>query len=127
LKTHTEKQATGAGHPGVWTNADLATALEKANQSQPRRLHSGTPAEAWDARSAISGVEYACFALAVERERLTARCELKIAHTEELDHWLGAVVDRLAISRALVGHGYLLFRRRCIPLTINNAKAANIR
>jgi transposase InsO family protein len=127
LKRRTEQQASGAGHPGVWTNADLATALEKANQSQPRRLHGGTPAEAWDARSAIRGVEHACFALAVERERLTARCELKIAHTEELDHWLGAVVDRLAISRALVGRGYLLFRRRCIPLTINNAKVANIR
>jgi transposase InsO family protein len=127
LKTRTEQRAAEAGHPGRWQSADLAAALIQANQSQPRRLHGGVPADVWDQRTSISGVERACFALAVERERMAARCELKLADTEELDHWLGAVVDRLAISRALVGRGYLLFRRRRIPLIINNAKVANIR
>ena len=127
LKTRTEQQAAAAGHPGSWQGTDLAAALFQANQSQPRRLHGTTPAEAWDDRTCITGVERVCFALAVERERMAARCELKHTETEDLDHWQGAVVDRLAISRALVGRGYLLFRRRTIPLTINNAKVANIK
>ena len=79
------------------------------------------------ARTRITGVERAYFELAVERERMTARSELYIARAEELDHWQGAAVDRVALSRALVGRGYLVFRRRTIPLTINKAKVANIR
>jgi transposase InsO family protein len=126
LKTRTEQQAAEAGHPGRWQSADLAAALVEANQSQPRHLHGATPTDAWDQRASITGVERACFVLAVERERLAARCELKVPATEELDHWQGAVVDRLAISRALVGRGYLVFRRRRIPLIINNAKVAKI-
>jgi transposase InsO family protein len=127
MKRHTEQQAAWAGHPGRWRSADLAAALEDANRHHPRRLDGLTPAEAWAARTQITGVERTCLELALESERLTARCEMKLTMTENLDHWLGAVVDRLAISRALVGRGYLLFRRRCIPLTINNAKVANIR
>jgi transposase InsO family protein len=121
LKTRTEQQAAWAGHPGRWSSADLAAALALANHSRPRRLHGLTPAEAWAARTPITGVERACFELAVERERLMARSERSIDQAEELDHWQGAAVDRIAISRALGGRGYLLFRRRRIPLTINNA------
>ena len=127
LKTRTEQQAARAGHPGRWSSADLAVALEDANWHHPRRLEGLTPAEAWAARKRITSMERVCFELAVETERLTARRQLQMTHSQELDHWQGAVVDRLAISRALVGRGYLLFRRRCIPLTINNAKVANIR
>jgi transposase InsO family protein len=127
LKTRTEQQAAWAGHPGRWHSTDLAAALDKANQSQPRRLQGSTPADAWTERTAITAVERACFELAVERERLTARYELEVTDRKELDHWQGAIIDRLAISRALVGRGYLVFRRRTIPLTINNAKMANIR
>ena len=127
MKRRTEQQAVGAGHPGRWSSAELAVALEDANQHHPRQRDGLTPAEAWAARTRITNMERVCFELAVETERLTARRELHITHSQELDHWQGAVVDRLAISRALVGRGYLLFRRRTIPLTINNAKVANIR
>jgi len=126
LKTRTEQQAAWAGHPGTWNSADLAAALEQANQHHPRRLHGLTPAEVWAARTRIPAVERACFELAVESQRLTARSERHIAPSQELDHWQGATVDRVAISRALVGRGYLLFRRRRIPLTINNLEVANI-
>jgi transposase InsO family protein len=127
LKTRTEQQAAKAGHPGTWCSADLAKALVQANWNQPRRLHGGTPTQAWDGRSAITGIERVCLDLAVASERLAARRELGLTDTQELDHWQGASVDRLAISRALVGRGYLWFRRSTIPLTINNAKVANIR
>jgi hypothetical protein len=100
LKTRTEQQAAEAGHSARWQSADLAAALVQANQNQPRRLHGGTPADAWDERTSITGVERACFALAVEKERMAARCELKLTDTEELDHWQGAGVNRLALNQA---------------------------
>jgi transposase InsO family protein len=127
LKTWTEQHAAWAGHPGRWTTNDLAAALERANQNHPRRLHGRTPAEVWAERTKISPAERAGFELAVARERLTARSELHLAQDKELDHWQGAAMDRVAISRALVGRGYLLFRRRSIPLTINHHKVANNR
>jgi transposase InsO family protein len=127
LKTRTEEHAARAGHPAIWSSIDLAAALQQANQQHPRRLRGLTPVEAWAARTKITLVERVCFDLAVDRERMTVRSEWNIEQEDELDHWQGAAVDRIAISRALVGRGYLLFRRRCIPLTINNAKVANIR
>ena len=64
------------------------------------------------------------FALTVARRRFQVRAELGIAQEEPLDHWRSSAVDRLAIERALVEHGHLLFTRRRIPLPIRTAKAA---
>jgi hypothetical protein len=126
LKNRTEEQAVRAGHPGLWMMADVEAALRQANASHPRRLHGRTPAEVWASRTRISAVERVRFELAVERERMTARSELEIALDEELDHWQEAAVDRVAISRALVGCDYLLFRRRRIPQTFRRGKVARV-
>ena len=67
-------------------------------------------------------MERVCFELAVETERPTAASrQLQMTHSQELDHWQGAVVDRLNISHALVGRGYLLFLSRH-TLTIRTQK-----
>jgi transposase InsO family protein len=81
----------------------------------------GTPA-----RRAISPSERARFHLAVDRERFTERVEQRIALDEPLDHWDHSAIDRQAIPRALVEHGYLLFRRRRIPLRVRRRKVTGI-
>jgi hypothetical protein len=118
LKKRTELQAAQHGHPGLWTTADVAAARCAANVDCPRRLHRQTPAEAWATRTPISALERTCFELAVARERFVARSECGLDQHEHLDHWRQADVDRIALTRALVGHDYLLFTRRRIPLTI---------
>ena len=58
-----------------------------------------------------------------------ARHERGVRHIDpqvELDHWQQASIDRVAISRALVEHGYLEFRRRQVAPPIIRKKAVNI-
>jgi hypothetical protein len=69
-------------------------------------------------------LERVVFALTVDRQRFQARDELGIAQEESLDHWRHSAVDRQALERALVEHGYLLFTRRRLPLTIRPGKVA---
>jgi transposase InsO family protein len=126
LKTRTEEQALGAGHPGIWMMADLEAALHQANTAHPRRLHGRTPAEVWNLRGSISTVERVRFELAVHRERMTASSELEFALDQPLDHWQEATIDRSALSRALVGCDYLLYRRRRIPQTFRGRKTARV-
>jgi transposase InsO family protein len=126
LKSRTEEQAAAAGHYGLWTMGDVAAALREANSGHPRRLHGRTPVEAWATRASISEVERVRFELAVDRERMTARSESGIALDENLDHWQEAEVDRVAVSRALVGHDYLLYRRRRVPQTFRGRKVAKV-
>ena len=66
LKRRTEQQAVWAGHPGRWSSAELAAALEDANRHHQRRLDGLTPAEPWAARTRITNMERICFELTVE-------------------------------------------------------------
>jgi transposase InsO family protein len=122
LKNRTEHHAAEQGHAGRWTRVDVQAARRQANQSQPRRLHGLTPAEAWARRMLVTDVERVRFERTVERQRYVARNELGLAQTLELDHWRGSALDRKAIERALVEHDYLLFRGRRVPLTITPGK-----
>ena len=124
LKKRTEAQAQAQGRAGRWTTADLAAAQAQANASHPRRLNGRTPAALWAARPALAPLERALFALTVERQRFQVREELGIGQEASLDHWRSSAVDRQAIERALVEHGYLLFTRRRIPLPIRAGKVA---
>ena len=69
-------------------------------------------------------MERVVFELNVERQRFQARDEQRIDPEELLDHWRASAVDRHAIERALVEHGYLLFTRRRIPPTIKPGNVA---
>jgi transposase InsO family protein len=120
----TEAQAQAAGRSGLWEVADLAAAQAAANASHPRRLNGRTPTSVWESRTALEPMERVVFALAVERQRFQVRDELGIAQEESLDHWRASAVDRQAIARALVEHGYLLVTRRTIPLPIRTGKVA---
>jgi transposase InsO family protein len=126
LKTRTEHQALLHGRPGAWTSADVLAARAQANLTQPRRLQGSTPAEVWATRRPLTDLERVRFLLTLERERFAERMVQGIAVDEELDHWDHSAVDRKALPRALVEHGYLLFRRRRIHLRIRSRKVANI-
>jgi transposase InsO family protein len=118
LKTRTEHNAAAHGRPGLWTRADLNAARLEANTAHPKRLRPATPEETWTMRTSTSPDERARFqqALAVERRRL--KNEHGLDNDQQLDHWTESALDREALQRVLVGHDYLLFRRRRIPARI---------
>jgi transposase InsO family protein len=122
LKRRTEQYAAAQSRSGRWTADDADAALQQANAGRPRRLKGQTPAQVWAGRSALTDHERASFAATVAHQRNLARLEMNLAAGCDLDHWQASAVDRHAIERALVEHGYLLFRRRRIPLTITPGK-----
>jgi Integrase core domain len=125
LKSRTEALAAAQGRPGHWTWADAAAARLEANASgNPKKVRAPTPAETWALRAAVSPEERARFQAAVARERVLVRQEKNIDSDTQLDHWETSAVDRQALPRVLVEHGYLLFRRRRIPTRIWSRKAA---
>jgi putative transposase len=125
LKTRTELYSAAAGHPGIWTGADLTAALEQANtQSRPRRLGGRTPQEVWQARSPLCPQQQAQFRERVEEERRRERQARGWSEHAPLTRTQQASVDRLAFSRALVAHDLLLFRRRRILPQISRPKSA---
>ena len=127
LKTRIEHHAARHGRPGQWTWDDVAWAQSEANATaRPQGLSGPTPDQAWQTRQPITF-----------EERLHLQTSVAGHRTEVLaqDGWptfgpLPAMdqraVDRQAIQRALVEHGYLLFQRRRIPLPIETMKTANI-
>jgi transposase InsO family protein len=126
LKRRTEAHAAARGHAGQWATADLESARQAANADRPRRLRGRTPAEVWAARPALSPVARVCFELAVQRERFTAANEYGLDLEDRMDHWQQARIDRKGIERALVGHDYLLFKGRRVPLTIKPGKMTTL-
>ena len=128
LKTRTEAQAQGHGHPGQWTSADVQAAQAQTNRAvPPKGGRAGVPpADSWANRRRLSLAERCLFQEAVARHR---------AEAGQQPPWLGKdptpvmsqrALDRQAISRALVERGYLLFKRRRLPLAIKDAKQLNI-
>jgi len=124
LKTRTDRHAAGRARLDAWTSDDLAAAVLEANTLA--RYHGSTPTEAWRTRKPITPHEREAVYFEVEQQRRLARAEEKIQVDAPPDHWRDSAIDRLAVPRALVEHGYLWFRRRRIPLTLNKKKVAKI-
>jgi transposase InsO family protein len=128
LKTRTEIHATRRGHPGHWTWDDVARAQLEANATaRPHGPAGPTPEDAWLQRPAISVAQRQLFQAAVKRRRSEACAEEQLPTDGPLPTRIERLIDRRAIRRALVEHGYLLFRRRRLPLPIHQQKTANIR
>jgi transposase InsO family protein len=124
LKKRTDECARAHGRDDHWELADLAAAQTAANACHPRRLNGRTPTSVWESRTPVGMMERVLFALTLERQRFQVKDDLSIAQELTLEHWRQSAVDRQAIERALVEHGYLLFTRRRIPLTIRAGKVA---
>jgi transposase InsO family protein len=124
LKPRTEAHAARQGRPGSWTWDDVAAARLEANaHARPRGLTGPTPDEAWAARASISAAERVSFGRLVEDHRWAARRELGLPSAGPLPVLTDRAVDRVAIRRALVEHGVLLFSGRSIPQRIAGRKA----
>jgi transposase InsO family protein len=127
LKARTAAHAARHGRPGCWTWDDLAAARLEANATaRPRGLTGPTPDEAWAARASIPVGDRVSFAELVEDHRWTARRELVLPPSGPLPVMTGRAVDRIAIRRALVDRGVLLFSRRSIPQPVARQKAEAI-
>ena len=127
LKNRTEEQATLAGRPGQWTSADLAAAQHVTNVVHRPFGHTGpSRAELWQGRLPITTAQRAALRRSVECHRETARKELGYDQATSLGRREQDRVDRVAIRRALVEHGYLCFRRRRITPPLTRQKVANI-
>ena len=127
LKTRTERHATGADRPGLWTQDDVAFAQMEANATaRPRGPNGPTPDEAWQTRPALAlGERDAFLATVAAMQRDICDREGTPPPTDSSTAQ-GRLIDREAIRRALVEHGHLLFSRRRLPLPIHCSKAANI-
>src|SRR5262249_51197209 len=127
LKSRTEHQAARQHHPGEWTWDNLQAARLQANATaRPHGLHGPTPDELWAARSTLSPDARALFHACVHRQRQQARAEKNYPTEGPLPGKDDRALDRIAIRRALVEHGYLLFSRRRLPLTFIRRKVADI-
>jgi len=123
LKDRTADRAARRGRPGCWTWDDVAAARLEANATaRPRGPSGPTPDEAWAGRAAIAIRDRESFGDLVEAQRCLARCELGLSPTGPLPVMTARAVDRIAIRRALVERGLLLFSRRSIPQRITARK-----
>jgi transposase InsO family protein len=120
LKTRSEARAERDGHPGAWTRSDVAAAQTQTNQTVPPkgpRAHEA-PVDRWARRPRLQPAERVLFQEAVARLRGEALQEEPRLGKEPPNEMSQRALDRKAISRALVERGYLLFKRRRIPLAI---------
>jgi transposase InsO family protein len=127
MKTRTEQEASRHGRPTQWSWDDPAAAHAQANATARPHGESGpTPDQAWRARRSIAAAERERFRTAVAQHREEIRSQGGWPDAGELQSWQARAIDRQAIARALVEHGYLVYRRRRIPLPFPKRKAANI-
>jgi transposase InsO family protein len=127
LKWRTEWRALRRGCPGAWSWDDVEGARLEANaQARPRGARGPTPDEAWAARRALGPEERDAFQATLTACRRQARQEAAVLESATLTETEERRLDRMAIRRALVAHGYLVFTRRRIPLPIRSQKAADI-
>jgi transposase InsO family protein len=127
LKKRTERQAAAAGHPGHWKSPDVEAARTVGNTTpQPRRLKGQTPQAVWEARPPLtraSRTEFQATLSACRAEVRQEAKELEEAGTEARAK--EATMERKAITRALVAHDLLLFKRRRISAPIKRPKVAS--
>lgn len=127
MKSRTEEHATRHGRPTQWTWHDTEAARAQANATaRPRGLNQPTPDQSWHARPSLTAAQRRAFADAVEVQRLRARFDGGWPVEGPLPVKDARALDRQAIPRALVEHGFLLYSRRRIPLPFPQRKTANI-
>ncbi len=128
MKKRTAYQAESDGRPAEWTSKDLETARQQANETaRPRGPKGPTPAQAWQQREDITATQRREFAETVIRVESEVRRRRDLPLEVQLDRRSETQVQREALRRALVAHGYLLFTRRRLPIPIRSQKAAKIR
>ncbi len=123
LKTRTETHASRYGRSRSWSFDDVAFAREQANATaRPQGPKGPTSNQLWQARRPLTHEQRAHFQAAVDRCRIDSHAQSECPDWPEgapLTDRQHRALDRQAIPRALVQHGYLLYTRRRIPLPFN--------
>jgi transposase InsO family protein len=127
LKTRTHDEAARQGRDGHWTADDAEAARRMANEmTYPHGPLGPTRQERLRASPRISLEARAAFGRTVEHERSQERLQQGTPLDTDLGHAAQAQIDRAAISRALVEHGYLTFTRRSITPSIKTQNSLKI-
>jgi transposase InsO family protein len=127
LKAKAAHVAWLCGRPDDWTREDLEAARVLENAlSIPRGHGSRSADDVWRDRVPIGADERDAFSRSVLAEEKLELESRGIGPGEDPGRAQLAEVKRTAISRALVALGYLLVRRRSIPLPFNSKLRAGI-
>lgn len=119
IKSRALRIAAAAGRAGAWTGDDVERARLQANECACVRGDAGwtTPESLWRGRLDVSLEERARFRESIGRHTDLKRRELEIADGVVPNERDRAIIDRAAITAALVEHDLLRIRRgRVAPL-----------
>ena len=121
IKLRAHLEAARHDRPGEWTCDDIEAARLMANETaRPRGYASPTPDVAWRCRAPIAGPCREAFIRTYEQFESEARQDAGLPPDVDLGTRKRAIVDRTAIPRALVAHGFLFYRRRRISLRLKH-------
>ena len=106
-------EAARHDRPGTWTLDDVEAARCQANETaRPWGWRGPTPDDVFEKKIPISDEERRMFISSYEAYARCERLAQGLDPDAELDHYQQAAIDRVAIVRALIEHGYLQIRRR---------------
>ena len=129
FQTRAHHEAARHGHPGQFNCDDVEAARLQANElARPWGHNAPTPQIAWNERSPIDPQDRAAFATTVQQLELEVRLQKQQELLPQMPLGPKEIVSarRVAISRALVQHGLLSFRRRRFTLPIKRVITSNI-
>lgn len=127
VKLYSFHEAARNDRPFAWTADDVEAGRCRGNiiprQDDP---HGRTPSQLFASRLPVTEGERAAFHFAYLHHEEEVRQEFAFEPGKEPTRQELDAVDRLALSRALVEQGYLLFRRRRITPVISRRKFTRI-
>ena len=127
IKTRSHHEAARHARPGLWTSNDVEAGRLEANETaRPWGPMGPTPQEVWEKRPPITDLERRMFLTSYKAYAWAERERQGVDPNAVLDHFQQARIDRAAITRALVEHGYLEFRRRRVTPPILRTKQCKI-
>jgi transposase InsO family protein len=112
---------------GNWTCDDLEQARRQMNRlGRPRGADGACPDELWNDRESVRDEERDVFLRDYRRRYGVESAKRGIPWGVQLQHIERTSIDREAIARVLVEHGFLMIRRRRITLSIRRWNADKI-
>ena len=127
LKTRTREEAARQGRASHWTADDTEVARRMANElTYPNGPRHPTRQERFRAAPRMLTAERAAFGRTTADKQNQERLKQSYPLDTDLGHMAQAQIDREAIRRALVEHGYLTFTQRSITPSLKSQKTLRI-
>ena len=127
LKTRAHHIAARNDRPGEWTSDDVEGARLMANETaRPKGRAGPAPDEAWNMRLEVGRGQRRRFLESVREYRVILIKENGFQPETKLSKRKEEAIERKAVARALVKHGYLSIRRRRIPQPIKSCLRGKI-